>query len=61
MSDPERRVRSALADLTAGIERASADLALHEEPAGFVAALEGGAPTGPSPGSSAESPSVSNG
>ena len=54
-------MRSALADLAAGIERASADLALHEEPAGFVAALEGGAPTGPSPGSPVEAPPASNG
>lgn len=31
-----------VADLAVAIERACADLALHEEPAGFVAALEDG-------------------
>jgi hypothetical protein len=33
-----------VADLAAAIERAAVDLALAEEPAGFQAALEAGAP-----------------
>jgi hypothetical protein len=41
---PERARQGTLADLAAAIERASADLALAEEPAGFPAALDGGAP-----------------
>jgi hypothetical protein len=43
VSEPERRVQGAVADLAAAIERESVDVALHEEPAGFVAALEAGA------------------
>jgi len=43
VSEPERRVQGAVADLAAAIERESVDLALHEEPAGFVVALEDGA------------------
>jgi hypothetical protein len=39
------RARSgAVADLAAAIERAAGDLALGEEPAGFEAALDAGAP-----------------
>ncbi len=44
MSGPLRRVQGEVADLAAAIERVSGDVALHEEPAGFVAALERGAP-----------------
>jgi hypothetical protein len=40
---PSRQVRSDLADLAAIIERAAADIALSEEPAGFQRALESGA------------------
>jgi len=40
--DP-RVVRAAVADIAAVIERLAADLSLAEEPAGFVAQLEGGA------------------
>ncbi|MBI3628928.1 MAG: hypothetical protein HY217_04995 [Candidatus Rokubacteria bacterium] len=35
-----RAVRAAVADIAAVIERVAADLALAEEPAGFVAQLE---------------------
>jgi hypothetical protein len=41
MSDHDRELRATLADLASLIERASADLALSEEPSNFVAALEG--------------------
>jgi hypothetical protein len=41
MSDTDRALSASLADLAALIERASADLALGEEPSNFVAALEG--------------------
>jgi hypothetical protein len=41
MSHPERLVSAEAADLAAAIERAAADLAVGEEPAGFVVALEG--------------------
>ena len=40
MTEQARQVRAMVADTAAVIERASADLALSEEPAGFVAALE---------------------
>jgi hypothetical protein len=43
-TDADRARQGWLADLVAPIERATADLALAEEPAGFVAALEAGAP-----------------
>jgi hypothetical protein len=46
MAGPERVVRGALADVAAAIERAAADLALAEEPARFVAALDDGAGAG---------------
>jgi len=46
MSAPERRVSADVAGLAAAIERAAADLALAEEPAGFVVALEGEAEPG---------------
>jgi hypothetical protein len=38
-----RQVQADLADLAAIIERAAADVALSEEPAGFQRALENGA------------------
>ena len=41
MSDPERVMSADVAGLAAAIERASADLAVAEAPAGFVVALEG--------------------
>ena len=43
-TEAERTLAGALADLAAAIERAAGDLALAEEPAGFAAALEAGAP-----------------
>jgi hypothetical protein len=53
---PDRARAGALADLAAAIERAAGDLAVGEEPAGFQAALDAGAPPlepparGPEPG-----------
>jgi hypothetical protein len=44
MSDAERARQGAVADLVAAVERASADLAIAEEPAGFIAALAAAAP-----------------
>ena len=41
MSDPERLVSADVAGLASAIERAAADLAVAQEPAGFVVALEG--------------------
>ena len=41
MNDPQNRVSADAAGLAAAIERAAADLAIAEEPAGFVLALEG--------------------
>jgi hypothetical protein len=41
MNDPEKRVSADVAGLAAAIERVAADLAIGEEPAGFVLALEG--------------------
>ena len=41
MSHPERPVSAEVAGLAAAIERAAVDLALTEEPAGFIVALEG--------------------
>jgi hypothetical protein len=54
-ADADRARQLSLADLAAAIERAAFDLSLAEEPAGFVAALEAGAPggeprVGPAPG-----------
>ena len=43
MKEPERRVKAIVADAAALIERATADLALGEEPSGFAVALEEGA------------------
>ena len=43
MSDPQSRVSADAAGLAAAIERAAGDLAIAEEPAGFVLALEGDA------------------
>jgi hypothetical protein len=48
-TETERALAGALADLAAAIERAAGDLALAEEPAGFRAALEAGAPPPDSP------------
>jgi hypothetical protein len=45
-TDADRARQGALADLVAPIERAAADLSLAEEPAGFMAVLEAGAPAG---------------
>jgi hypothetical protein len=43
-TDAERARQGVLADLAAAIERAAVDLGLAEEPSGFGAALEAGAP-----------------
>lgn len=43
MAEQDRQVKAIVADAAALIERAAADLALPEEPAGFLAALEEGA------------------
>jgi hypothetical protein len=43
MSSLDRRVSVDVAGLAAAIERMAADLAIAEEPAGFVLALEGDA------------------
>ena len=43
-TDAERARQGTLADLAAAVERAAADLGLVEEPAGFLAALDAGAP-----------------
>jgi hypothetical protein len=45
-TEADRARQGALADLVAPIERAAADLSLAEEPAGFVAVLELGVPSG---------------
>ena len=48
MNAPETRVSADAAGLAAAIERVAADLAIGEEPSGFVLALEGDAsPTQP--------------
>jgi hypothetical protein len=44
VAEPEAALRRDVADLRATIERAAADLAVAEEPAGFAAALDAGAP-----------------
>ena len=44
MTDAERARQLAVADLVAAVERAAADLAVAEEPSGFIAALAAGAP-----------------
>ena len=41
MGNPEWLVGAEVANLAAAIERAAADLAMTEEPAGFTVALEG--------------------
>jgi len=51
MPAAERRPPGEVADLAAAIERAAGDLALAEEPARFLAALDAGAPD-PSPAAS---------
>jgi hypothetical protein len=43
MNAPENRVSAHVAGFAAAVERAAADLAIGEEPAGFVLALEGDA------------------
>ena len=40
MTEEERHVKAAVADMAAVIERAAGDLALGEEPAGFLAMLD---------------------
>jgi hypothetical protein len=40
MSEEDRQMTAALADLAAVIERAAADISLAEEPSGFVLALD---------------------
>jgi hypothetical protein len=49
MTDAERARQVAVADLVAAVERAAADLAVAEEPSGFIAALAAGVPA-PDPG-----------
>jgi hypothetical protein len=44
MSIPDKRASADVAGLAGAIERVAADLALSEEPAGFVLALEGDPP-----------------
>jgi hypothetical protein len=51
-SAADRLRAGAVADLAAAIERAAGDLGLGEEPAGFPAALEAGAPPPEPPGGS---------
>jgi hypothetical protein len=49
VTEAERALAGTLANLVAPIERAAGDLALAEEPAGFAAALEAGAPAAEPP------------
>lgn len=49
MAEPDARLKAELARLAAAIDRAATDLTLDEEPARFLAALEGGTP-GPTAG-----------
>ena len=44
MAEPETALRGDVADLRATIEGAAAELTVTDEPAGFVAALDAGAP-----------------
>ncbi len=60
MADASRGRRVELADLAAVIERAAADLALAEEPARFLAALEGERPE-PGPAAPAGAPPATEG
>jgi hypothetical protein len=46
MGNPERLIGAEVANLAAAIERAASDLAMAEEPAGFMVALEGEGETG---------------
>jgi hypothetical protein len=55
-SAAERARAAALADLAAAVERAAGDLALGEEPAGFEAALDAGAPPAAPAGTTMEPP-----
>ena len=43
MTSPSRDVTIEIASLAAAVERAAADLALSEEPSGFITALDEGA------------------
>ena len=45
MTQRDIETRAAAADMAAAIERLAADLALAEEPSGFIAALEAEPPT----------------
>ena len=47
MNTPDNRVSADVAGLAAAVERLAADLAIAEEPAGFVLALEGESPAEP--------------
>jgi hypothetical protein len=44
VTERESPLRSDVAELLAALERAAADLAIGEEPAGFTAALDAAAP-----------------
>ncbi len=55
-TEAERALTGEVASLAAAVERAAVDLALAEEPAGFQAALEAGAPPEP-PAAPASPPS----
>jgi hypothetical protein len=56
-TEAERARTGEVASLAAAVERAAVDLALAEEPAGFQAALEAGAPTPEPPAAPASPPS----
>ena len=43
MTDPDRTLRAAVADLAGLIERLGGGIGMSEEPSGFAAALEAGA------------------
>lgn len=43
-TDAERARQAVVADLAAAIERAAVDIGIAEEPSGFTAALDAGAP-----------------
>jgi hypothetical protein len=47
MKTPENQVSADVAGLAAAVERVATDLAIAEEPAGFVLALEGESPAEP--------------
>ncbi len=56
-TEAERALTGEVASLAAAVERAAVDLALAEEPAGFRAALEAGAPPPEPPAPPASPPS----